>query len=406
MSENTSRQDQDDPLREYARQYRDGVLSAEETVELERRLHDDPDATEAFVLYMLVHAQLAWNMGANAGRDCDIRFEASGAGRGEIAATADGPGRADEALPSHPPTVAIAPAVHSLSFILHPLDSFGSVVLSYLVAAMLSAAGILAAWKWQTVERPQLTAANSTRPSDRRGVEVLPRAATVARQPIVGRVTRMADCRLADKDGPVQVGEAVPLGRRYALLSGVLEISYAIGPKVIVEGPAEYEVDSPASGFLHIGKLTLKMGVKPGDGKTNRPFFCVHTPRKGKTPDHPVRNAFRTQEMDLMVTVQKTADPQDKWGDTQVLTFAPAAISASVDSKPVGSVALPDVPGTVVGIAAAEGKQQPVFSVTRGGASESLADAKRRREKESGYAQDTPGKKKQGEQGPAKEPKS
>ena len=152
-----------------------------------------------------------------------------------------------------------------------------------------------------------------------------------------------------------------------ALLSGVLEISYAIGPKVIVEGPAEYEVDSPASGFLHIGKLTLKMGVKPGDGKANRPFFACYTPRKGRTPDHPVRNAFRTQEMDLMVTVQKTADPEDKWGDTQCLTFAPAAISASVDSKPVGSVALPDVPGTVVGIAAAEGKQQPVFSVTRGG---------------------------------------
>ena len=105
------------------------------------------------MLYMLVHAQLAWNMGANAGRDGDIRFEASGAGCGEIAATADGPGRADEALPSHPPTVAIAPAVHPFSFILHPLDSFGSVALSYLVAAMLSAAGILAAWGWQTVGR-------------------------------------------------------------------------------------------------------------------------------------------------------------------------------------------------------------------------------------------------------------
>jgi hypothetical protein len=215
----------------------------------------------------------------------------------------------------------------------------------------------------------------------------------------------MTNCRLADKDGAVSVGDAVRVGRRYSVLSGVLEIAYAIGPTVIVEGPAEYEVNSPASGFLYVGKVTLKMGVKPGDGNTNRPFFCVYSPRKGRTPDRPARNAFRTQVMDLLVTVERSADPEDKWGDTQVLTFAPAAVSASVDSKPVGSVALPDVAGTVVGIVAAEGKQQPVFSVTHRGSSESLADAKRRREKESSYVQEKPEKEKGAGREPGNQPR-
>ena len=61
-------------------------------------------------------------------------------------------------------------------------------------------------------------------------------------QPVfVGRITGTADCRWADpQDAPIA---AVPLGRQYELASGLMEISYDTGAKVILEGPCTYEVE-------------------------------------------------------------------------------------------------------------------------------------------------------------------
>ena len=38
-----------------------------------------------------------------------------------------------------------------------------------------------------------------------------------------------------------------------------MEISYATGAKVILQGPCPYEVDSAAGGFLSLGKLTARV---------------------------------------------------------------------------------------------------------------------------------------------------
>ena len=51
------------------------------------------------------------------------------------------------------------------------------------------------------------------------GVAALPAMATTAGRTIVGRVTRTADCRLANAN-VVRVGKAVALGRKYSLVSG------------------------------------------------------------------------------------------------------------------------------------------------------------------------------------------
>ncbi len=56
------------------------------------------------------------------------------------------------------------------------------------------------------------------------------------------------------------VGSAVPLGRKYALSSGLMEISYQSGAKVILEGPCTYEVESEVGGYLALGKLTATGG--------------------------------------------------------------------------------------------------------------------------------------------------
>jgi hypothetical protein len=51
----------------------------------------------------------------------------------------------------------------------------------------------------------------------------------------------------------------VQVGRQFALISGLLEITYDSGAKVILQGPVTYDVDSSAGGYLAIGKVTAKL---------------------------------------------------------------------------------------------------------------------------------------------------
>jgi len=54
----------------------------------------------------------------------------------------------------------------------------------------------------------------------------------------------------------------VVLGDKFALVSGLMEISYDTGAKVILQGPCLYEVDSGDGGYLSVGKLTARLEKK------------------------------------------------------------------------------------------------------------------------------------------------
>jgi hypothetical protein len=98
----------------------------------------------------------------------------------------------------------------------------------------------------------------------------------------VGRITGMVDCQWETEglgigdwglEGPrfkVQGSRGnqspipnpqslVSLGDKFALSSGLMEITYNTGAKVILQGPCTYEVESLASGFLSVGKLTARV---------------------------------------------------------------------------------------------------------------------------------------------------
>jgi hypothetical protein len=85
----------------------------------------------------------------------------------------------------------------------------------------------------------------------------------------VGRITGMVDCKWA---GAAVDSTRVTLGQKFELTSGLMEIAYDRGAKVILQGPATYEVDSKNGGFLPIGKLTGKVEVEKAKG------FSVRTP--------------------------------------------------------------------------------------------------------------------------------
>ena len=76
---------------------------------------------------------------------------------------------------------------------------------------------------------------------------------------IVGKITAMSNCRWAVAGG-YPCGEPVAQGRSYAMNAGLLEITYDMGAKVIVEGPAIYVADAHNGGVLLFGKMTAYVG--------------------------------------------------------------------------------------------------------------------------------------------------
>ena len=86
---------------------------------------------------------------------------------------------------------------------------------------------------------------------------------------IVARIIGTKDCRWADPRTAATVGQAVAVGRKFALASGKLEIAYNIGDRVALEGPATFEVDSLHSGRLSAGKLTFRSITVGLDGPLN-----------------------------------------------------------------------------------------------------------------------------------------
>ena len=186
------------------------------------------------------------------------------------------------------------------------------ILFSYLVAAFVLGAGLLVAsvLKVSDIERIALA------PSRQADESVQTVAAGEKR---VGRITGMVDCRWettgnrgkrsresennlpspgrrleglvggrgARGEGGLQLHSAVHLNDHFVLRSGVLELTYDIGAKVILQGPVTYNVDSAAGGHLSVGKMTARMEKKsespenpksPSLSPLPSPLFTITTP--------------------------------------------------------------------------------------------------------------------------------
>ena len=87
---------------------------------------------------------------------------------------------------------------------------------------------------------------------------------------VVGRITGMADCRWGDLRTKAVNGGDVPLGSRYVLASGLMQITYNTGSTVLLQGPVTYEVESKNGGFMACGTLTGKVSTEESRGLTIR----------------------------------------------------------------------------------------------------------------------------------------
>jgi hypothetical protein len=143
----------------------------------------------------------------------------------------------------------------------------GRVSLSYMLAALLIAIGMLSVWSWQTDRSQSLAHGEAAVPVRQVADAELPTAER--EQGPVGRVVAMKDCRWADPSTATVPGASVSIGRKYALAAGLLEIAYDSGAKVTLEGPASFHVESAYRGYLSLGTATVS-AEPPGEARPSR----------------------------------------------------------------------------------------------------------------------------------------
>ncbi len=123
---------------------------------------------------------------------------------------------------------------------------------------------LLVLWAWKVSHDYQLAnAPPAAVPPIRKNIEPEPES--------VGRITGLAGCHWAAPEAAPIGSAAVPLGGKYVLNSGLVEITYETGARVILQGPCTYEVDSVRGGFLSLGKLTARVERSEVRGQRSDP---------------------------------------------------------------------------------------------------------------------------------------
>lgn len=136
---------------------------------------------------------------------------------------------------------------------------------------------------------------------------------------VVARVTGALDCRWAvGQPAPAYLGDLI-IGQWLRLESGLLEITYSSGAKIVLQGPATYEVCSDG-GYLAAGKLVGKLADASPRNSKNVDLARLITPAEVEAA--PVRFLIRAplvDVFDLGTEFGIQVDPND--GSTQVHIF-------------------------------------------------------------------------------------
>lgn len=146
--------------------------------------------------------------------------------------------------------------------ILHLTDGLAEIAFSCGAKAILEGPAIL---ELQSEKSSWLRAGRMTAnvPDDVQGFMV--RTPTVqlvslseAAPRIVAEVTATVDCMWAE-DAVLEEGTFLQPGQSLNLLDGLVEVTFASGAKVILQGPANLEIESAKSAILRFGRLTANV---------------------------------------------------------------------------------------------------------------------------------------------------
>lgn len=300
----------------------DETISSEEMQLLDGLICTDAEARRLYREYLDLHARLSYQFHQSS--ESSVPFP---------------PTNSEKTLIDAPPLAPIV--VDSLAGfrapLLSPISPVGSFALSYGLAAVIVGVGLLVGWVCQ-VSNNDLIARRSPMPS----APSRPESAIS----FVGRVTGMMECKWADKTDTVLFAH-VPLGRKYSLTSGLLEITYDSGARIILQGPCIYFVDKPQGGFLKLGRVTARVENKSPSrrnraAKEKEGVFAVRTPTAVVTDlgtefgvevdDHGATESHVFQGSILLTALDDGKESSEK------VTLV-ASESARVDQAPRGKAA-------------------------------------------------------------------
>ncbi|MEN6450042.1 MAG: NPCBM/NEW2 domain-containing protein [Thermoguttaceae bacterium] len=245
-------------------------------------LADDPAARTYYLDFMNLHAQLQWKQ-AN-GDNVVVEQERQSA---DLDVQAEEPLAASSASPSAPlvPPIVIDPSPAGGSSLLT-----GGWLFSYGAATLILGAAVLISLAWKISLRDDAPAGRGPVAHDAPaapGPTSRPPRSDVAH---VARITAMADCRWRNMPAAA-IGAEIAPGQSCVLASGLVEITYRTGATIVLQGPCNYQFDSPAGGFLALGKLAARVEStvesrqsavgsrqSAGDSRPLPPKFIVRTP--------------------------------------------------------------------------------------------------------------------------------
>ncbi len=224
----------------------EGRLADREGAELKSRLTDSEEARRIFVGYEAINALLELEVPTLEWDDDDVS----------------------------PPPAPVAP-LSAFGSTWHGANSYmmsHELFTGYIVATVFFAIAALVAsqvymTQYQVAGNSEYATPDSSRPTSL-PLEHNPEPEIVS----VGRITGTVDCVWVNtNDAPFR--DRVVQGDKFMLKSGLMEITYHTGAKVILQGPCTYEVESTAGGYLSLGKLTARVEKKSGrvgEGETRR----------------------------------------------------------------------------------------------------------------------------------------
>jgi len=215
---------------------------AEQLRQLDRRLSEDPQACDLYNDYCQLHAELifrAKNQESFEAFRTTFRDSQPSSYRGFLSSVYQG----------------------TVSYFSQ------EVPFALLIGAAIVGLGLLAGSLISVTHYVQVANTTKTTPAN-------PNPADAANHVYVARITGMADCRCEkrsrfkvqgsrNENSPFLIPSPVSLGDKFVLASGLMEITYDTGAKVLLQAPVTYEVDTCDGGFLSVGKLTAKLEKKP-----------------------------------------------------------------------------------------------------------------------------------------------
>jgi len=235
----------------------DGQLSDQEIERLRNLLREDPEARELYFRHITTHAMLHWKFSTPiTAQDKSGTIGLSHLGEGKLEANPP-----SAAQPEGPTTSK--PAI--FGFLENLGGAFSTPPLLFSLIIVLAAVGLavlfgIASSRRGHVGQP-VVATTSIEPRNSGSALVGP---TTDRP--VARVSAVANCVWGPAPNCPHIGDPLFVGQALHLTSGVVELTYDLGARVVIQSPAEFSLSSAKALRMESGKLAAEITSKQARG--------------------------------------------------------------------------------------------------------------------------------------------